>query len=128
LTACGSGGSAPQTCCSPAPFYLRLNSTTTSAPVPDTTTQIVFSSDEQVSGTPHLNGSDGSSFDAGAMTTPSCLLPSGSFTEDCVSYASVSTLQPHTTYAVTIPTVTLQSNNGGPLSYSNVNAGSFTTQ
>jgi hypothetical protein len=121
------------TCCSPSPFFLTLNTTIFATPVPASTSRLVFQTDSTaVSGTPHLNGSDGSSFDAASLGSPSCILPSGSNTFACGVSAAVQGLQPHTTYVVTFPTVTVPANStsGGSaaLSLTNLNAGTFQTQ
>jgi hypothetical protein len=129
VAGCGGGGTAAaQMCCTPAPFFLRLSTSMTSAAVPDSTTEIDFSTDNQPTGTPHLSGSDGSSFDASALSPADCILPTGSNTDACGTYATVAGLKPQTTYTVTFAAVTLASNFGGPTTFDNVNAGSFQTQ
>ena len=128
----GCGGSAAAPTSDEAPFYLSLSQSMTSAPVPASTTQILFSTNRQPTGTPHFSGSDGSSFDGTPLVIGSCLTAAGSFTTGCSGTSTVQALQPHTTYVVTFPQVQYSNETGGNVivneTANNANAGSFQTQ
>jgi hypothetical protein len=128
LAACSSGSQPANICCTPAPFSLGLNATMTSAPVPSSTTSIVFSSNATVAGVPHLTGSDGSSLSGGNLTGQ-CLLPSGSSTPACGWTSAISGLAPHTTYTVSFTDLLITPVGATtPTDYGPYAAGSFQTQ